>query len=335
MEYRQFSDTDIELSAVGMGAMGMSFFYGEGNDVESIATLNRSLELGINFWDTADIYGVGANEELLSKVLVPNREKVFLATKFGLRPRDANAGQLRNLQGHEMYVAASPKRVREAVEGSLQRLGIETIDLYYLHRIDPQIPIEETVGAMADLVQEGKVRYLGLCEASPEAIKKANSVHKISALQSEYSLISRDVEKEILPLIKKLNMTFVPFSPLARGLMTNALDVANMGEKDFRKHLPRMNGTYLENNQMLAAELAQMAAIKGITAAQLALAWVLAQGANIIPIPGTKRRNFLEENVKAVDVVLSASELNDMEALLEKYPNVGPRAAAATSKLEK
>ncbi len=274
MKYRKFADTDIDLSTIGLGSMGMSFSYGEGNDKESIETLNYALELGINFWDTADIYGVGANEELLSKVLVPNRDKIFLATKFGFRTKDPNIGQVRNIPGDQMYIDGSAKHVKEAAEASLKRLGIDTIDLYYLHRVDPNIPIEETVGAMAALVKEGKVRYLGLSEADPENIKRANAVHKISALQSEFSLLTREVEKEILPLTKELNMTFVPFSPLARGLMTNNLNVDEIDEKDFRRNLPRMNGSYLENNQNLAAGLAEIAVKKGISAAQLALAWV-------------------------------------------------------------
>ena len=335
MKHRKFSDTELELSAIGLGSMGMSFSYGEKDDKESLATLNRALELGINFWDTADIYGVGANEELLSKALVSNREKVFLATKFGFRPKQPNIGQVRGLTGDEMFLDGSPKYVKEAVDKSLLRLGIDEIDLYYLHRVDPNIPIEETVGAMADLVKQGKVRYLGLSEVTPEQIRKANTVHKISAVQSEYSLLTREVEKEILPLTKELSITFVPFSPLARGLMTNQLKIDSLGAKDFRKTLPRMNGEYRENNQSLASEFSDFAKTKKITSAQLALAWVLAQGDHIIPIPGTKRRNYLEENVKSVEIILEEKDLEIIENIIKKYPNVGPRYGTAETKFTK
>ncbi|MGX7420550.1 aldo/keto reductase [Carnobacterium gallinarum] len=335
MNYRKFADTDIELSAIGLGSMGMSFSYGEGDDSESLATLNKALDLGINFWDTADIYGIGANEELVSKVLVPNRDKVFLATKFGFRPKDPSIGHIRNLAGDQMYIDGSPKHVKEAVEASLRRLGIDTIDLYYLHRVDPTIPIEETVGAMAELVKEGKVRYLGLSEASVDEVQRANKIHKISALQSEYSMLTREVEEQILPFTKEQNMAFIPFSPLARGLMTNNLKIEAINETDFRKNLPRMNGSYLENNQKLAAAIAEIAASKGITAAQLTLAWVLDQGSHIIPIPGTKRRIYLEENAKAVDVHLDSEERQLIKDLLTTYSNVGPRYATAESKFIK
>jgi aryl-alcohol dehydrogenase-like predicted oxidoreductase len=274
--------------------------------------------LGINFWDTADVYGNGTNEELISKVLVQNRDEIFLATKFGFRTRDTQAGE-------ESYIDGSPEYIRQAVEGSLRRLKIETIDLYYAHRVDPATPIEETVGAMADLVREGKVRYLGLSECSPESLRRAYAVHPIAALQNEYSLLTRDADKETLPLTKELGVTFVPFSPLSRGLVTNRLDVNTFEEDDFRKHLPRYNGDYLENNKNLASEFAALAAGKQMTPAQLALAWVLGQGDNIIPIPGTKRRKYLEENTAATDVVLSQEDIEEIEVLLKKYPNIGPR----------
>jgi aryl-alcohol dehydrogenase-like predicted oxidoreductase len=303
--------------------MGMSQAYGQPDDTESIATLEKTLEMGINFWDTADFYGAGKNEELISKVLVPNRDKVFIATKFGFHatPDDPFA------------LDASPAYMRKAIEASLRRLKIETIDLYYAHRVDPNVPIEETVGAMSELVKEGKVRYLGLSEASPESIRKAYAVHPIAALQSEYSLLTRDVEKEILPLCKELGISFIPFSPLARGLVTNTVDNKTLGEDDFRKTLPRFSNKHWDNNSRLANAFADMAADKTCTPAQLALAWVLAQGENIIPIPGTKRRKYLEDNVGAVDVDLSPSDLKDIEDLLAKYPDTGARYPQVMAKM--
>lgn len=323
MQYRKFGNTGIELSAIGLGCMGMSHAYGERDDKESIVTLEKALELGINFWDTADIYGNGANEELISKVLVPNRDKVFIATKFGFHVTPENP----------MAFNGSPAYMRNAVEASLRRLKIETIDLYYAHRVDPNVPVEEMVGAMSELVKEGKVRYLGLSEASPESIRKAHAVHPISALQSEYSLLTRDVEKVILPLCKELGISFIPFSPLARGLVTNTVDNKSLGENDFRKMLPRFSDEHWDNNRRLAEAFADMAAGKQCTPAQLALAWVLAQGENIIPIPGTKRRKYLEDNAGAVDVVLSGSDLKAIEALLAQYPDMGDRYPQAMAKM--
>lgn len=323
MKYRKFADTNELLPAIGLGCMGMNHGYGEPNDEESIATLERAIELGITFWDTADVYANGENEKLVSKVLKPNRSKIFLATKFGFHA-DAS-GKLSGFNG-------SPAYLKKAVEASLTRLQTDVIDLYYAHRIDPNVPVEEMVGAMADLIKEGKVRYLGLSEASANSILRAYAVHPIAALQSEYSLLTRDVEKEILPLCKELNLSFVPFSPLARGLVTNALDVSQLKEGDFRKNLPRYQQEYADNNKRLAEGFASIAKNKNCTPAQLALAWVLAQGDNIIPIPGTKRRKYLEENAGAVDVTINASDITEIEALLKKYPNVGDRYNEANKK---
>ena len=250
------------------------------------------------------------------------RDRIFIATKFGFRLRN-NQGSV--FGGGESYVDGSPRYIKQAVENSLRRLKIETIDLYYAHRIDPAVPVEETVEAMAELVREGKVRYLGLSECSPESLRRACAVYPIAAVESEYSLLTRDVEKEILPLTKELGVTLVPFSPLGRGLVANAIRIETLGENDFRRHLPRYTGEHWVNNQCLATDLAGMAAEKGVTSAQLALSWILAQSENIIPIPGTKRMKYLEENARAVDVDLSVQDMADIEKLLQKYPNVGNR----------
>ncbi|RZM25358.1 MAG: aldo/keto reductase [Pedobacter sp.] len=324
MKYRTFGSTGERLSAIGLGCMGMNHAYGTPDDQESIATLEMALDLGINFWDTADVYAAGKNEELLARVLKTKRNEVFLATKFGFvsNPGEGNA-----------QFDGSPAYIKIAVERSLKRLGTDVIDLYYAHRVDPNVPIEDTVGAMAELVKEGKVRCLGLSEASVTSLRKAHGVHPISALQSEYSLLTREVEDNVLPVCKELGISFVPFSPLARGLMTNTLDVSTLTDNDFRKSLPRYQEEYKDNNDRLAHEFAVLAADKNSTAAQLALAWVLAQGEHIIPIPGTKRRKYLQENAAAVDLSLSAEDLKAIDDLLAKYPNTGARYSEAQNKL--
>lgn len=326
MQYRTLGTTGERLSAIGLGCMGMSHAYGDRDEKESLATLRRAIELGVNFLDTADFYGDGDNERLLAKILKEHRADIFIATKFGFRKTSG--------QGHfSSSFDGSPEWMRQAVELSLKRLEIDCIDLYYAHRVDPKVPVEETVGAMAELVREGKVRYLGLSEASAVSIKKALTVHPVAALQSEYSLLTRDLEQEILPLVTESGISLVPFSPLGRGMFTENFNIDTLEASDARRDLPRFQGEHLINNQQLMQALGAFAQGKGITVAQLALAWVLAKGANIIPIPGTKKRKYLEQNVRAVDVALSASEIAEVEDIVARYPDTGDRYPESAQKL--
>lgn len=322
MKYRNLGQTGEKISALGLGCMGMSFAYGTSDDQQSIATLEKALDLGINFWDTADMYGNGANEVLLSKVLAKHRDQVFLATKFGFRYKEHNANPQNSLSS---YIDGSPEWIKIAVENSLKRLNTEVIDLYYAHRIDPNIPIEDTIGAMADLVKQGKVRYLGLSEASAETIAKAHAIHPIAAVQYEYSLLTRELEDTHLQTIRELGISLVPYSPLSRGLITNTLDVGHLDDNDFRRQLPRYQGDNWKNNQSLAKEFSEFAQTKHATAAQLALAWILAQGEDIIPIPGTRKIERLVENAGAVDIDLTTADLAQIEAIIAQYPNIGAR----------
>lgn len=322
MKYRTLGQTGEQLSSLGLGCMGMSFAYGNSDNTQNIATLEKALDLGINFWDTADMYGNGANEVLLSKVLAKHRNKVFLATKFGFRYKEDNSNPQNSL---ESYIDGSPKWIKVAVENSLKRLNTDVIDLYYAHRIDPNVPVEDTIGAMADLVKQGKVRYLGLSEASAETIRKAHAIHPIAAVQHEYSLLTRELENTHFQTIRELGVSLVPYSPLSRGLITNKLDVGNLEESDFRRQLPRYQEDNWKNNQNLAQAFSEFAQSKNATAAQLALAWILAQGENIIPIPGTRKIERLVENAEAVNIDLNATDLAEIDMIIAKYPNVGAR----------
>jgi aryl-alcohol dehydrogenase-like predicted oxidoreductase len=322
METRRLGAQGLEVSAQGLGCMGMSEFYGPGDEAESIATIHRALELGVTFLDTADMYGPFTNEELVGRAIRGRRNQVVLATKFGI-VRSADDPGVRSISGR-------PEYVRQAAEGSLRRLGVDHVDLYYQHRVDPAVPIEETVGAMGRLVEEGKVRFLGLSEAGAETIQRAHGVHPITALQSEYSLWSRDIEDDIIPTIRELGIGLVAYSPLGRGFLTGRFtSLDDLPEDDFRRGSPRFQGENFQKNLDLVKQIEEIAAAKGCSASQLALAWVHARGGDVFPIPGTKRRTYLEENVAALEVELTPDDLARIEEVAPKGVAAGERYPAA------
>jgi len=321
MKNRRLGPTGPVVSAMGLGCMGMSEFYGPRNEAEALATIHRALDLGVNFLDTADMYGPFTNEELVGRAIRERRKEVFLATKFGI---------LRSADPHYRGISGKPEYVRSACEASLKRLGVDVIDLYYQHRMDPETPIEETVGAMARLVKEGKVRYIGLSEAGPQTIRRAHAEHPITALQSEYSLWTRDHEDGSLPVCRELKIGFVAYSPLGRGFLTGTITrPEDLCDNDFRRTNPRFQEENLRKNLVLAKGVVEMAREKGCTAGQLALAWVLSRGEDIVPIFGTKRRAYLEENLGALTVSLSAAELKRLDELAPKGATAGDRYGEA------
>lgn len=324
MQQRQLGKNGPQVSALGLGTMGMSEFYGQGDEAESLATIDRYFELGGNFLDTADIYGPFTNEVLVGRAIRSRRDRVVLATKFGIQ-RDPNSGA-------RLGISGKPEYVKAACEASLGRLGVETIDLYYLHRVDPATPIEETVGAMAQLVKEGKVRFLGLSEVSPATLRKAQAVHPITAVQTEYSLFSRDPEEGILSACRELGVGFVPYSPLGRGFLTGEIKSPDdFAPNDFRRYSPRFQGKNFAKNLELVEHIRQIATARGCTPGQLALAWVLARGDDIVPIPGTKRVKYLEENMVAAQIQLSKTELETLDKIVPKAAVVGDRYADMSS----
>ncbi len=325
MKSAAFAQTGQQVARIGLGCMGMSDFYVPGDENEAIRVILRSLDLGGTFLDTADIYGLGRNEELVGRAIRGRREQVFLATKFGIR---------RSETGAPMGVCGKPEYVQQACEASLRRLGVETIDLYYQHRVDPETPIEETVGAMAELVRAGKVRYLGLSEAAPQTIRRAHATHPIAALQTEYSLWTRDPEQAILPLVRELGIAFVAYSPLGRGFLTGRFHAPeDIDPSDTRRNYPRFQGENFAANRKLVTAIERMAARKNCTASQIALAWLLAQGEDIFPIPGTKRLTYLEQNYGALDLTLDATELAEIERLLPPNATHGARYPEATMRM--
>ncbi|MEO8218340.1 MAG: aldo/keto reductase [Acidobacteriota bacterium] len=321
MEQRALGREGLRVAAIGLGCMGMSEFYGASNESDAIATIHRAIELGVTLLDTADMYGPYTNEQLVGKAISDRRDKVVLATKFG---------NMRGDDGAFLGVNGRPEYVRQSCDASLMRLGVDVIDLYYQHRVDTNTPIEETIGAMAELVRAGKVRYLGMSEAAPATIRKAHAVHPISALQTEYSLWSRDPEDEILPTVRELGIGFVPYSPLGRGFLTGRFkSIDDLDEKDFRRRSPRFQGENFQKNLDLVTGIEELAGSKGVTPSQLALAWVLSQGEDIVPIPGTKHVKFLEENLEAVKVSLTAEELARLDRIApvgiaagQRYPDM-------------
>jgi aryl-alcohol dehydrogenase-like predicted oxidoreductase len=326
METRKLGAQGLEVSAEGLGCMGMSEFYGPGDDAESIATIHRALDLGVNVLDTADMYGPHTNEELVGRAIRGRRGEVVLATKFGIVRDPSNPGQ-RGISGR-------PEYVRQACDGSLRRLGVDYIDLYYQHRVDPQVPIEDTVGAMSRLVEEGKVRFIGLSEAGAQTIRRAHAVHPVTALQSEYSLWSRDIEDEIIPTVRELGIGLVAYSPLGRGFLTGRFTSPDdLPEGDFRRSSPRFQGENFQKNLDLVRHVEELASRKGCTASQLALAWVLARGKDVVPIPGTKRRKYLEENVAALDVELTDDDMARIEEIAPKGAAAGTRYPEAAMHL--